>query len=77
MIRSQVEEYFAFQCWTTAGSRDRTWFPHEGNGHYDTYEIAAKAAVAEAKRAGYYDIVRVIKVVRSVEFFDPIDKECL
>ena len=70
MIRSRVEEFYGHQYWTTTGSQDKIWWPHEGTGYCDTLERATQLA----KESGYAK-VRVVKIVRSMEFFDTIEQE--
>lgn len=65
MIRSQTHEYFAFQYWTSVMGRGMSWWPDGGEGYYNSREDAAKAGFVRHNK------VRVLKIYKAVEYFDP------
>jgi hypothetical protein len=71
LIRSKVEEFFGYQYKTQViGYSGLTWWPEAATGYSNSREAAEQEALASD-----YDEVRVVKIVRSMEFFDPITKE--
>ena len=69
MIRSQTHEYFAFQYWTSVLGRGKSWWPDSSEGYFESRKDAATAGRAR------YEKVRVLRIVKSIEYFDAESEE--
>lgn len=72
-VLSIEEEYWTIQYLTNvAGHRERIFWPLDGEGKYSTEAVAVDRAATLLD--GHYDTVRVVHVVRSMKFGQPIVK---